>query len=314
MFKKVLVPVDNSGLARDFMPYVSQIAKGLEIPVVLLSVVDPRPFGGGRSLRAEYQQFVTDENFETAVSETERRLNEELGEPLRQQGLRVEAVAALGEPAVEIVRTASNKGCDLIAMSTHGRGRLGRAFLGSVTSKVVHSSRLPTLIINPDKAKKYGEEGGTISRIMAPLDGSDLAETSLPYVTELARKFSLEVDLVQVVQLIHGYGDEFYSPVYVDMQIDLEKWAADYIGSVAERLSGEGIETKTNILQGFSVATSIVDFARQTPSDLIILTTHGYSGVNEMVFGGVAEALVTGSGDPVLVIPAMDPDDRFLPK
>ncbi len=67
---------------------------------------------------------------------------------------------------------------ELIAMSTHGRGRLGRAFLGSVTSKVVHSSRLPTLIITPDKAKKYGEEGGTISRIMAPLDGSDLAETS----------------------------------------------------------------------------------------------------------------------------------------
>ncbi len=146
-------------------------------------------------------EVVTDENFETAVSETERRLNEELGEPLRQQGLRVEAVAALGEPAVEIVRTASNKGCDLIAMSTHGRGRLGRAFLGSVTSKVVHSSRLPTLIINPDRAKKYGEEGGTISRIMAPLDGSDLAETSLPYVTELARKFSLEVDLVQVVYM-----------------------------------------------------------------------------------------------------------------
>jgi len=306
MFKKILVPVDGSSVARGILPYVTQLAKGLEIPIVLLSVVDPRHFGEGRSLRARNQQFLNEENFEIAVSEMEQRLKKELVEPLEKEGLQAEAVAALGEPAEEIVRTAEKEGCDLIAMSTHGRGRLGRAVLGSVTYKVVHLSRLPTLIINPDKAKKYGEEEGTISRIIAPLDGSELAETSLPYVIALAKRFSLEVDLVQVVEIIRGSGDEFYSPAYVDAQIDLEKWAADYIGSIAEKLDREGIKANSNILEGYSAATLIVDFARQTPSDLIVLTTHGYSGVKELVFGGVAEALVIESGDPVLVIPAVE--------
>ncbi len=68
----------------------------------------------------------------------------------------------------------------------------------------------------------------------------------------------------------------------------------------------EVIKVNSNILQGYSAATLIVDFARQTPSDLIVLTTHGYSGFKELFFGGVAEALVIESGDPVLVIPAVE--------
>ena len=306
MFKKVLVPLDGSEVAQAILPYVSQLAKGLNIPIVLLSVINPDAVRVPARFRGPHAA-VTSPLPGDLSSRVESRLKEEVLKPLEREGLEAKAIVVLGKPEVEIVNTAKNEECDLIAMSTHGRGRLKRTFLGSVTYKVVHLSPIPVLVFNPEMASKYGEKGGTISRIIAPLDGSELAETSLPYVTELARKFSLEVDLVQVVEWIHGYGDEFYSPVYGDMQIDLEKWAAEYIGSVAERLSREGIETKTNILQGSSVATSIVDFARQTPSDLIVLTTHGYSGFSELVFGGVAEAMVIESGDPVLVIPAVGP-------
>ena len=318
MFKKVLVPLDGSEVAKAILPYVSQLAKGLNIPIVLMSVINPDAVRVPARLRGPHAAVTSPlpgepgganamQYGEAARTRVESHLREEVLKPLEREGLEAKAIAVVGKPEVEIVNTAKNEECDLIAMSTHGRGRLKRTFLGSVTYKVVHLSPIPVLVFNPDMASKYGEEGGTISRIIAPLDGSELAESSLPYVTELAKKFSLEVDLVQVVETIHGYGDEIYSPVYVDMQIDLEKWAADYMGSVAEKLDREGIKSQSNILKGFNVATSIVEFARQTPSDLIVLTTHGYSGFSELVFGGVAEALVIESGDPVLVIPAVEP-------
>ena len=198
-------------------------------------------------------------------------------------------------------------------MSTHGRGRLKRAFLGSVTYKVVHLSRLPVLVFNPEKARKYEQDGAKISRIMAPLDGSALAECVLPYIEELAAKFALEVDLVRVVGIVAStYGDD-YSPTYIDLQYDMqeeiEKDAANYLGEVAERLRGNGIKTNFRILLG-GAAPAIIGFARETPQDLVVLTSHGRSGFNELLFGNVAESLIAESGDPVLVIPPQIDDSN----
>jgi nucleotide-binding universal stress UspA family protein len=195
--------------------------------------------------------------------------------------------------------------CDLIAMATHGRNAIARGILGSVTDKIIHSSCLPTLTITPDKAKKYRKGEETITTIMVPLDGSELAETALPMVERIARTMSLDVVLVRAVKgeefyLSYAYG---YRPNGIpDINEELRQEAMEYLDQVAEDMRWRGLSVSTRLLHG-PPATAIIEYAREAPNDLVALTTHGRAGLSRWILGSVAEALVRASGDPVLVIP-----------
>jgi nucleotide-binding universal stress UspA family protein len=337
MFKKALVPLDGSDLAEGILPYVSQLATGLEMTLVLLSVVDPDevelperlrvapseppprivPVGATDVAAVPLERPIEErspyphevggpyasqvwENAQTAL----RRRHEEITHVLGRQGVKVESLTALGKPADEIVRVAEQQGCDLIAMSTHGRTTLGRGILGSVTDKVLHTSNLPTLTITPERAAKY-HAGETISAIMCPLDGSPLAETALPYVEELARRLSMEVLLVRVLKIGGIYAAHVSGYPYAgvtELEAEIEADATEYMKEVAENLKGKGLSVRWKLLKG-APAQTIVDLAHEEPQDLIVLTTHGRSGLTRWVIGSVAEAVIRASGDAVLVIP-----------
>ena len=141
MFSRVLVPLDGSEVTEAILPYVSQLAKGLEIPIVILAVIDEHTHG---------QKLATE--VEIGAS---KRLREVVGR-LGRDGVRAEAVTSRGSAADEIVATAKRQGCDLIAMTTQGSNLIARGILGSVTDKVVHSSQLPVLTITPERAATYG--------------------------------------------------------------------------------------------------------------------------------------------------------------
>jgi nucleotide-binding universal stress UspA family protein len=337
MFKKALVPLDGSELAEGILPYVSQLARGLEMSLVLLSVVDPDDVELPERLRvapaeapprivpvgiqdvatvparpaAEERSPYPHEPGGPYVSQiwenaqtTLRRRHEAITHALSRQGVKVESLTALGKPADEIVRVAEQQGCDLVAMSTHGRTTLGRGILGSVTDKVIHTSSLPTLTITPERAEKY-HAGDAINAVMCPLDGSPLAETALPYVEELARKMSLEALLVRVLKIggiYAAYADGYPYAGVTELEAEIEADAAEYMKEVAENLRGKGLSVRWKLLKG-APAQSIVDLAHEEPQDLIVLTTHGRSGLTRWVIGSVAEAVIRASGDPVLVIP-----------
>ena len=275
-------------VADDILPFVSTLAKGLDIPIVLATVVDP-----------ESMEESAREEAEEALLRAAKRLTD--------AGLNAEVAASIGHPAEQILKTADEQGADLIAMSTHGRSPLVRGILGSVTDKVVHASRVPILTVTPERAKAYAEtDGVALSKITVPLDGSDLAESALPYVKTLAKALSLEVVLARVIT------GGFYSPSahYASvsdkhMAADIEQPTIDYLKGVAEPLRAEGLEVQWKLLRGHA-AHAIVELTRQTPQDLVVLTSHGRSGIARWALGSVAEELVRSSGDPVLIIPAAE--------
>ena len=238
MFRKILVPLDGSELAEGILPYVSQLARGLDGTLMLLLVADPHVLELAEGLvQARQEGEVPGEAREYVAGVAER---------LRAQGVRVETTIAVGRPAGEIVSVAKRQGCRLIAMSTHGRTALGRAILGSVTDKVVHSSHLPVLTITPERAGAYSQaDGAPLSRVLVPLDGSPLAETVLPFVKRLAGALSLEVTLVRVAQLasvampysatLMAYGE------HVDVDLKVQEKCRDYLSVTAESLREEGL-------------------------------------------------------------------------
>ena len=332
MFTKVLVPLDGSEVAEGILPYVSTLAKGLDISLMLLTVLHPDSIEGpvpvrpGDSLR-EVERWGAGPLLPTpgvpptespggpyrfqfqerAQQEAEGGLGK-VAKRLVDQGVRTQAVASLGRAAEEIVEVAERERCDLIAMSTHGRRALGRGVLGSVTDRVLHSTNLPVLAITPEKAREHWEQDAAISKILVPLDGSDLAETVLPYVEELARALSLEVVLVRVSR---GSASTPYSAALlyadgVDLDAKIDARNREYLEGIAERLRAKRLEVQLTVLKG-APAYAILETAKKTSGNIIALTTRGRSGFTRWTLGSVAEALVRASGDPVLVIPPKVP-------
>lgn len=146
--------------------------------------------------------------------------------------------------------------------------------------------------------------------ILVPLDGSKLAEKALPYAEALAEKFEAELILVQVLQLIpeiiggpHG-GMVFYEQSVQDRQI-----ATDYLNSIMKRLRElHQLPVRTVLLEDRAVADAIINLASQTSINLIVMSTHGRSGLSRWVFGSVANKILSHAPCPIFLIRVTESD------
>jgi nucleotide-binding universal stress UspA family protein len=144
--------------------------------------------------------------------------------------------------------------------------------------------------------------------ILVPLDGSKLAEQAIPYATELC-KGSTEVTLFQVVHLPLNLAapDVSIATPLPDPQELIEE-ALAYLEELAKPLREEGVTIKTDAIERDVVADAIVAYAREHDIDLIVMTTHGRSGLSRLVFGSVAESVVRHTPCPVLLIRVQNED------
>ena len=296
----ILVPLDGTDLAKEILPYVSQLAMKGNTPLVLLTVVDtddieyPTGSTGEREPVHRYQ-------IEEAVRlQALGQLNEMLA-GLHTEGVQAEARTATGSPASEIVQAAADAGCGLIAMSTRGRNAIGRGILGSVTDKVLHSSGVPVMTFTPSATNDREEDATTLSTVVLPLDGSELAEAALPYAEGLARVLSLDILLVRVVRTGYPFSFPEMAATLPDTTEVVVREATAYISGVAQDLRNKGLSVRTQVLRG-APAIALLELAQATPQNLIVMTSHGRSGLSRWMLGSVAEALVRGSGDPVLIV------------
>ena len=308
MFEKILVPLDDSETVPVILPYVSYLAKALNLPVVLMAVIDPEAEETSHEIttekRGEESVLVT----AVDASDVGRGFLRRFVEPLTQEGIQTEIAAAVGEePAEEILQFASENKCDLIAMATYDRNLLVQDLIGSVTNDVLRSGLVPVLAVTPKKSEVSAEQRAVISTILVPLDGSPFAEAVLPYVEYLAEKLMLEIVLVQSVQLpiLHaevGIG-ESASEVPAEQFAIMEEDATDYLTHLVEKLVDNGLNARWVMLRG-TPSPGIAILAESLPNSMIALSSHGRSGPARWVMGSVAEELIRATGNPVLVIPS----------
>ena len=191
-------------------------------------------------------------------------------------------------------------------MSTHGRNLIARGVLGSVTDKVIHSVSVPVLTITPERARKYQQDAsGAMTTLLAPLDGSELAESVLPYVERLALAMSLRVTLVKALRLDNSSSAYLEGMAYATnakIQLEVEQESSEYLGKVAAALRDRGVKVDTKVILG-TPASAIADYSHEIDCDVIAMATHGRSGISRWVLGSVTETLVRTSGSPVLVAP-----------
>lgn len=147
-------------------------------------------------------------------------------------------------------------------------------------------------------------------KVLVPLDGSKLAECILPHVEELARHNMIEeVILVSVTERIPGYRPiTDYSKPQEERLVPeavgkLERQAQKYLNRIAKGLETKGIKVRTEVLLG-NPAEEIAIYAETKGCDLIVMASHGRSGISKWAFGSVADKVFRASRVPILMVRA----------
>ena len=138
-------------------------------------------------------------------------------------------------------------------------------------------------------------------KILVPLDGSELAKKALDQAEKLAKTFGAEIILFQVVPFLPIYGSpELVTPLIVD---EKQKESAErYLANLAEELKKRGHRVTAIVKTGQQVAVEIIDFAKEAGADLIVMCTHGRSGISRWVLGSVALKILTRAETPILLV------------
>jgi nucleotide-binding universal stress UspA family protein len=147
--------------------------------------------------------------------------------------------------------------------------------------------------------------------ILVPLDGSELAECVLGHVEELSKSCQPppKITLIRVVTPLRLYGGfeyggvvEYISPEQIQrLEDDNKKNAQDYLAAQVNRLKGHGIAADTVVTFGMA-SQSLTEYAEKNGIDLILIATHGRSGITEWFWGSVAERVLKTSKIPVLMV------------
>ncbi len=145
-------------------------------------------------------------------------------------------------------------------------------------------------------------------RILVPLDGSPLAEAALPHAAAIARRFGAGITLLQVVSTlpvttaVDAAATAGAEAMLAMEAIEATEQAAhDYLEEVARRPELEGISFRLRVVRG-SPAREIVRLAQEERAELIVMSTHGRSGLGRLVFGSVADQVLREAGIPILLV------------
>lgn len=304
MYRRLLVPLDGSAFSERALPMAVSIARSREAQVILTRVVSVSTFPGADATDAQVQ----------AVNEAKAYLSGIAG-TLSEQGLKVEVAVPYDDPADGILLEIGLRGADLVVMCTHGRSGLGRWIYGSVAEQVLKRSPVPVLLVPPtgevmtlqqDRARTSGCEAAAF---IVPLDGSAFAEAALPHAAGLARAFGGTILLLTVMEppmTAYTYAEVSVVPA---TSARLYSEAEAYVTEMAQRLRETGLAVQAVTEEGWSPDV-IARHSEKPGPGLIVMATHGRTGVARLLLGSVALQVVRRSALPILLIRPAQPDEE----
>jgi len=273
---RILVPLDGSELSEGIFAHVRRLLVRDDAEVVLFHVLAERL---------------------TPPSEEERKASEYLTtlvDRLTESGGSAHYHLASGDASTEILSFAAASEPSLIAMSTHGRGGLGRWARGSVAERVLRNSTHPLLLASPAGLGDERTEAHVgFRRILVPLDESEWAADIIPLVRTLAISYEAEVILFHV------------EPMSVAPVQRVPDGAPGSLDRQRAALEDADVPVRVRTEHG-SFAGCILNAVDDDEADLVMMTTHGRSGFSRWVFGSVAEKVIRNCPVPIIVVRGAD--------
>lgn len=273
--ERIMLPTDGSPLSERAIFLAERVAHAHDASVVAVRVVESLGWIG-----EDVSEYLTQDRYDALLSLLEQEAGRELSyvtRYLRAQGLRATSALLSGHPAHVLLDYIAENQPDLIVMSSHGRSGLLRFAFGSIADRLVRDSTIPLLSV-----RAQGTALSPLERALVPLDGSALSEAALPMVETLATR------PIQAVRLLR----------VVDDRAQVAE-AERYLDTVATRLDRLGIKIETSVEYG-DARDQVLVAARDV--DLLIMSTHGRTGLDYLRNGSVAEHISTRAQAPCLLV------------
>jgi len=299
----IVVPLDGSEQAEQVIPYAEALRDHGGTLLFFQVVI---PSGPARGLFGDVELTMED-----IVAQEREAANARLTEiaerwdSVLDKKPEVESFAGDTVEAIEAI--VRDRGATLLAISSSGRGALSRWAFGSVADTLIRSTPVPLLIIHPGPESDDAVKAVELKRILVPLDGSETAETALPVAGRLARGAKVPVVLVQVINpsLEFSMVGQGMAPItaelYNEVESDFTAQANEELDKGATLLGEVPAGISKTVLQGGTVE-AFQHYAE--PGDLIVMTSHGRTGVRRFVLGSVAQKIINERVAPVVLVPA----------
>lgn len=284
MFNRILVPLDGSPTSERALPIATMVAQATGAHILLV-----RATGDGGLERHDPREVRA---YLDAVA---RRLGD---------GLSIESRAPDAAPAAGILAELDRSQADLVIMTTHSRAGLTRLVHGSVAEAVLAGSAVPVLLVRMNIPISSATPRGTRPCLLVPLDGSAFAEAALPPARSLARALDWTILLLRVAipSTTLVTDPEVTRPAIADQLIQEEEAEAErYLIAITQSLHAEGLRIQPRIRVG-EAAQAILDESQASGASLVVMASHGRTGLGRMMRGSVASEVLHRGSLPLLLV------------
>jgi len=279
-YRKILVAIDGSESSRNALLQAFRFAVDEKCWITVTSVVPPYDgeveILGVNDIRAALRKPCED-----ALAEA-RKLAE-------QERALIKTVCEEGEAHERIVDLADAENCDLIIMGRRGLRPVERMLVGRVTARVIGHSQREVLVVPNHTAVGW-------KTIVLATDGSKFSALAADRAIAFAQSYGGELRILSVVDV----PTEFYAeaPQAVD---DLVKKAKEFVARIKQQAEAAGIRAETFVGEA-EAHEAITNLAKEQKADMIVLGSHGRTGLRRLLMGSVAEKVIGYATCPVLVV------------
>lgn len=279
-YRKILVAFDGSEAGENALMQAFTLANDEKSWITVATVVPA--YTGDLSL-------VGVGDIHKALTRPGEQLLSRAREIATHEGALVKTVLEEGEAHEKLVDLAEAENCSVIVMGRRGRSKLEKALMGSVTARVIGLSQRDVLVVPP---------GADIAwkKILVATDGSKNSVNAVEKAVDFAKSYGGNLIALSVVDL----PDELYAeaPTLVD---NLVAKAKGYVGDVSGLADKIGVTVRTEVREGESYR-SVVSLAAEESVDLIVMGSHGRTGLKRLLMGSVTEKVIGHAPCPVLVV------------
>jgi len=310
MYRLIHVPHDGSAFAEQALPLAVNLAQRDRAALQIVRVYEPiegeylhRAGTYGSTLDRELMDNARDELKAAVTSLADKT------------GFAADFALIKGSVAEMISRHASASKADLLVMTTQARGPLGRLWFGSVADALIRQAPIPILLVRPTEGAPDFAPQPLIRRVLIPLDGSRLAEEALEPALSLCGADG-DFTLLRVIPAVTPVA---YEPTtgrmsglrssalqqLQELKRQQEAEANEYLEETAKRLRSRSLNVQTQLATYEQPAVAILEAAARHSVDAIAMTTRGRSGIKRMLLGSVADKVIRGANNPILICPTV---------
>ncbi len=291
-FKHILIPVDFSDFSNKALEFGLELAQRFNSEITLFHAV------------VLFQDDVDEESrvqeFEEYIKKREQQINTQMKDNQSQaqgRGIKTQTVIERGISAADsILEYLESHPVDLVVMGTHGRSGLKHFLQGSVAEKVVRLAPVPVLTVH--RSVKHFN----LKRILVPIDFSSYSKAATDYAIFFAEKTNASLDFLHVIeQEIHPsiYAAGIESIFEIDS--NLKERVIQHMKEFLQDQLTDHLKVDYHVREG-KAHKEIVEFVKEHDIDLIVIATHGLTGLDYLLLGSTTEKVVRWATCPVLTV------------